>query len=85
MRVDDLSLPEIVGSRVQRRADADADQPAVLPGLGLLVFPLVPADQCFGLIEQGWVIARILHAAVRSFVGEIPNVISEANFIGGNA
>ncbi len=43
--IDDLRLAEIVGAGVERGADADSDQTALLARVGLLFLPVVPADQ----------------------------------------
>ena len=71
LRVEDRRLAEVVRARVERRADADAEQ---LPaGLGVappLLDPLV-ADQLERLVEAGRVVAGVVDAAVGRLVGHL--------------
>src|SRR6202795_1460980 len=43
--INDLRLAEVVGSGIERGADANADHAAFFACLGLLLFPAVPTDQ----------------------------------------
>src|SRR5215471_18987649 len=43
--IDDLRLSEVVRARIERSADADAEQAPLLARLCLLLLPLIPANQ----------------------------------------
>src|SRR5271157_4250879 len=82
--VHDLGLPEVVGSGIERGADADANHAALFARLGLFLLPVVPANQAFRDFEHLGIVARVVHAAVGRGVGELfrANVVAQAHFVG---
>src|SRR5216684_2892730 len=84
VRIDDLRLSKIVGARIERRPNANADQPALFPRIRLLLPPAVPTDKLFGGLEHPGVISGVVNAAVRGGVGKFlgPNVIPQSHFVG---
>ena len=85
--IDDLRLSEIVGARVERCTNANANQPALLSGFGLLFLPLVPTNELLAKVEHPWVVPRVVHATIRRGVGKFlwPDVIAQPHLIGGDA
>src|ERR1035441_4682580 len=86
VRVDDLRLAEIVGSRIERGADANADHAAVFFFAHLdllLLLPVVPTDQPFRDFEHLGIVAGVVHAAVGRGVGELfrADVVAQAHFV----
>src|SRR6267378_7193205 len=45
--IDDLRLAKVVGSGIEGRPDAKADQAAFFAGISLLFLPVVPSDEAF--------------------------------------
>ena len=84
--IHDLRLPEVVGAGIERGADADSDQAAFLAGRGLLLLPVVPADQALRHLQHLRIVARVVDAAVGRGVGKFlgKNVIAQAHLVGGN-
>ncbi len=65
LRVDDAGLAEVIGPRVERRADPDADPLArAAPQLLLALAPLRVVDRLEREIERPRQVARVVHAAV---------------------
>src|SRR5208282_2808813 len=85
VRIDDLRLAEVVGSGIECGANANADHAPVIffARLGLLLLPIVPADQVFRNFEHLRIIAEVVHAAVGGGVGELfgADVVAQAHFV----
>ena len=64
-RVDVLRLGEVVRARVERRADAEAEQLAARLGVGAPRLDGVVADQLEREVERARVVARVVDAAAR--------------------
>ena len=82
-----MRLSKIVRARVQRGANADSDQAAFFARCGLFLFPFVPANFRFGHLQHLGIVSRVVHATVRSGVGEFfwANVVAQAHFVGRDA
>src|SRR5256885_8918484 len=61
----DLRLSKIVGARIKRRTYANANQPAFLSRISLLLLPLVPTDELLGNLEHPRIVPRVVNAAIR--------------------
>src|SRR5260370_32601164 len=62
--IDDLRLAEIIGSGIEGGADTNSQHAAFLARFGLLLLPVIPADQLLSNLEHLRIIAGVVHAAV---------------------
>src|ERR1035437_1516459 len=85
--VDDLRLSEIVGSGIERGADANPEDAAFSARLDLLLLPVVPTDQVFRNFQHLRIVAGIVHAAVGCGVRKLfrTDVVAQAHFVRCNA
>ncbi len=71
IRVQELGLAEVVRPRVERRADADAEQLSPALGVSPLLLERRIADEVEGDVEAARVVAGVVDAAVRRLVGHL--------------
>ena len=69
--IEQLRLPEVVRARIERRADPQAEQLAARLGLAPALLDPVVADQVERDVQAARVVAGVVNAAVRRFVGHL--------------